>query len=1055
MPLVSDPSEYNIEYGRFIEATSSLGALWGAHVRLRGPVFKTLRASSFAVFLSAWILVFPGSGPSASSSVAQAQESQSVPESGTESAYFGLPVESIQFPDVPPGPEQNRLRQLVVQPVGEALDRERIRQTIQVLHDTGRFADLRVEAERTGSGQIALSIFTQPTFFVGQVSVIGSPAHPTETQLANASKFQLGEPYTAEKLARALKNIQQLMQENGFHRSSVAAEEKRHPETQQIDIVFQLSAGPQAHVGTVEVTGNPGLSPGEIRDIAKMHPGDAVSSQRVSNALARLRKKYQKQNRWLAQVSIAKSAYQQVSNAVDYTIDIQPGPLVDIQTEGFKISRSVLKKNVPVYEERALDTDLLNEGRRNLLNYMQSRGYFDAQVDLRRRGARTDQMRVLYVINPGDRHKLGRIDIKGNKTFSEELLRTRMQVQPAGRLFSQGRYSQSLLNDDIRSLEQNPYRDNGFLDVKITADVQDNYQGKKDNLALVLNVEEGPQTLVKAVRISGDAHLPQEELQKLNTSPGQAYSESNIAEDRELILNYYYNHGFPDATFEASAKPSPDDPKRMDVEFTVHEGEQVFVEQVLVSGLHFTRPFVVDRELQMKPGDPLSQIDMLATQQHLYDLGIFSQVDTAIQNAEGKEKDKTLLVQVQEAKRYTFNYGVGFEFQTGQPSVGTNQPQGQTGVSPRVSFSVTRLNFRGRNHTLTFKTNVGRLQQRALVNAEVPRWFSSPDWKLSFTAFYDNTVDVTTFTSQRLEGSAQAQETISRASTIVYNFTYRRVKASNLAVNINEIPLLSQPVRVGMPGFTYLRNTRDNDLETTKGTYTTIDAGVASTYFGSQVDFSRILLQNSTYHAFGKNRTAERKYVLARSTRIGLENPFGGTVTPAPGLTPPAGTSVIPLPELFLSGGGNSHRGFGLNQAGPRDPVSGFPLGGSALFLNNLELRFPPVTLPFVQDNMSFAIFHDAGNVFTNGHNMLHSLVHWKQPTPALCEQQSTANQCNYNYISHAIGIGVRYKTPIGPVRFDFGYNLNPPKFPSVQNNVFIPQQARHFNVFFSIGQTF
>jgi outer membrane translocation and assembly module TamA len=176
--------------------------------------------------------------------------------------------------------------------------------------------------------------------------------------------------------------------------------------------------------------------------------------------------------------------------------------------------------------------------------------------------------------------------------------------------------------------------------------------------------------------------------------------------------------------------------------------------------------------------------------------------------------------------------------------------------------------------------------------------------------------------------------------------------------------------------------------------------------------------------------------------------------------TPQPGESAcLPLAERFFSGGGNSHRGFGLNQAGPRDPVTGFPLGGTALFINNIELRTPPPTLPFFQDNISFAIFHDAGNVFTNGHDMFHNLLHWSQKAPQLCLQEATAIQCDYNYISHAIGIGVRYKTPIGPVRFDFGYNLNPPAFPSQKtvNNVtvFDPQHASHFNVFFSIGQTF
>src|SRR5438132_475339 len=316
----------------------------------------------------------------------------------------------------------------------------------------------------------------------------------------------------------------------------------------------------------------------------------------------------------------------------------------------------------------------------------------------------------------------------------------------------------------------------------------------------------------------------------------------------------------------------------MDVTFTIREGKRVFVDQVFVSGLNHTRPFVVQREIVVKAGDPLSQIDMLNTQKHLYDLGIFSQVDTAVQNPEGNERQKNVLVDVQEAKRYTFNYGLGLEFQTGQPAVGTTQPLGQTGVSPRVSFGVTRLNFRGRNHTITFKANAGRLQQRGLLSYDAPRWFNSSSWRLTFTTFYDNTVDVATFTSERLEGSVQAEQKISKSSVIDYRMTFRRVLAVNVAIkNQNLIPLLSQPTRVGMPAFSYIRNKRDSDLETTKGNYTTIDGGVADSHFGSEADFSRLFLQNSTYYAFGKNRQQERKFVFARSTRIGVENVFGNT----------------------------------------------------------------------------------------------------------------------------------------------------------------------------------
>ncbi len=293
-----------------------------------------------------------------------------------------------------------------------------------------------------------------------------------------------------------------------------------------------------------------------------------------------------------------------------------------------------------------------------------------------------------------------------------------------------------------------------------------------------MQIEEGPQTLVGALHVVGNNTIPQDQLLPLlSTSEGQPFSEFNIAGDRDSVLNYYFNHGFPNANFETSTKPTEGQANRMDVTFSIREGEQFFVNQVLVSGLNYTRPYIVKRELRVIPETPLSQQDMLDTQRHLYDLGLFNEVDTAVQNPNGNESNKNVLVDVQEAKRYTFNYGLGLEFQTGQPAIGSNQPQGETGVSPRVSFDVTRLNLRGRNQTVAFKTHVGRLQQRALVSYDVPKWFNR-DLRLTFTAFYDNTLDVTTFTSQRLEGSVQTEQKINKASTMIYRFTYRRVRAS-------------------------------------------------------------------------------------------------------------------------------------------------------------------------------------------------------------------------------------------------------------------------------------
>jgi outer membrane protein assembly complex protein YaeT len=739
----------------------------------------------------------------------------------------------------------------------------------------------------------------------------------------------------------------------------------------------------------------------------------------------------------------------------------------------------VLRREVPVYQENALDDDLLNEGKHNLLDYLQTRGHFDATVDFHKESG-PDFLQVVYHIDPGPVHKLERIEITGNKYFSRQMLRQRLQIQPAG-IFFPGRYSEALLKNDVSGFEA-LYVSNGFRQAKIQTKVDDNYHGADNHLAVHIQIEEGPQTLVGEFHVVGNQKIDAKAFPEFSTAPGQPYSEQNLANDREVILNYYFNHGFPNAVLDITTNPAPGTPNREDVTFTIHEGEQFVVDRVLVAGLDHTRDYVVQREVQVVAGQPLSQQDLLDTQSKLYDLGIFSQVDTAVQNPNGTDPEKNVLVQVQEAKRYTFTYGIGLEFETGLPS-GTSSPSGSTGVSPRVGLDITRLNVGGRDQTLIFQSHVGTLQQRGLISYEIPKIFNNDRFRLVYTAFYDNSLNVATFTSQRLEGKIDLRQQIGRqvanhSTSITYRFDYRRVKATNFASDFSpaEFNLFSLPAHVGGPGFTFIRDKRDNPLESTKGQYFTLDGFGASSYVGSQSDYGRAIAQDSTYYAFGK---LNHKFVFARSTTLGLEQVYGGTRILPPGSCPlnnlqtacQSNISIIPLPELFFAGGGNSHRGFGLNQAGPRDPDSGFPVGGSALFVNSEELRFPSVSLPYLGEGFGFAIFHDMGNVFTAGHDLLKGSLRWHQPDPSQCLQaggvpnpacMTNFNNSGYDYTSHALGVGLRYKTPIGPLRFDFGYNLNPTSyFQGLVNSAgaltgdFATPRLQHFNVFFSIGQPF
>jgi outer membrane protein assembly complex protein YaeT len=959
-------------------------------------------------------------------------------------AYQGLRVTEVEFRGITADrPVMDNLRQLVSQNLNQPLDRQRLGKSVRALYATGLFADLQVEAQRKSPDEVSLVFVATQNLFIGAVTVFGAPKRPTTAQLRDASKLELGKLYTPAGVERAIERMKTLLADNGYYRAAVTVGEERHLETQQVNIHFSVTPGRRAKVGQVIINGSPGSSDDEVLKIAKLHPGDIVSAPRLTRALARLRKRFSKSERLQAQISLTDRRYHLENNTVDYVFRIVRGPTVEITVAGADITPGQLRRLVPVYEEHAVDDDLLNEGRRNLRDYLQTQGYFDAEVNFahRRNPEQPQKVSIVYTVEKGPKHVLSNVHLEGNKYFATSLIRERMAIQPASLLMRHGRFSAELLTRGVNSI-RDLYLTNGFEHVNVTGQFQDDYKGEVGRVAVFIKIEEGPQTLVTSLTIVGTKAIRQDELRGLLTTvEGQPYSETNMAQDRDSVLNYYFNHGFPDAVFTWLAKPVPNDPTKETATYTIEEGPQVFVDRILGSGLRYTKSSVVERQYQIAPRQPLSQSQMLDTQRRLYDLGVFNAVNMAVQNPDGQARYKDVFLQFEEARRWNFTYGLGMEIESG--AFGTRAtPQGTAGVSPRVSFDVTRINFGGRAHTLSFTSHVGRLEQRGLLSYDAPRFMAKQQLRLTISAFYDNSLDVRTFTSQRLEGSTQLEQIVSKATSLLYRFTYRRVRATDLVIAPNLVPIFSQPVRVGMPSLTYIRDRRDDPIDSHNGNYNSFDAGVASGIFGSEAAFGRFLGQNTTYHPFHA-----RRWVFARTLRLGLAEPFGTT-------------DVLPLPERFFAGGGNSLRGFAINQAGPRDLTTGEPLGGNAMIVNSFELRTPTVALPWIGNNMGFVLFHDAGNVFARTNDMVHSLVRWAQPNPELCRQESTGKQCSFNYISHALGGGIRYRTPIGPVRLDFGYNLNPPVFPIYpdKSNNFAPfryEQLRHFNFIFSIGQTF
>src|ERR1700684_3347212 len=421
-----------------------------------------------------------------------------------ERAIEGQPIAAISIVDSSGKPVSHENLSMPLA-VGQPFDYSNERDAIRVLYRTGDFADIQVHADDSAGG-LHLQFIVTRNFYNNVVRVEGLKAPPTEAAALAAMRLSLGEPFRESALQEAVDRLKDTLRAEGLFQADVKGILTPYPETRQMDVRVIVTPGPRATMGNIVFKNQTPFADAELIRRSGVKPKNTFTSARITRASQKLKKYLVNQGYLGAGILITPSEYDEQTNLVPLTYSVTTGPKINVSLSGARLKTGKLRQLLPIYAEGAVDQDLLQEGRRNIRDYFQRQGYFDADVQVSSHDdAATGQRVIAYEIGRGDKFRLAGIGFKGNKYFGKDLLEGRLGLQAAS-FASSGRFSQSLVRDDGDSIVA-LYQSNGFLDAKVTSTVDSNYQGKKNNLYVSFDIVEGPQTRVESLVIEGNHKL--------------------------------------------------------------------------------------------------------------------------------------------------------------------------------------------------------------------------------------------------------------------------------------------------------------------------------------------------------------------------------------------------------------------------------------------------------------------------------------------------------------------------------------------------------------------
>ena len=922
-------------------------------------------------------------------------------------SYEGQTISSVELagrPDINP----DDYSRLLTVHSGDTFSGAQIDQSVSALKQTGLFPDIEVNLRPELEG-VRVMFILHPAVYFGVYEFPGAEEFPY-TRLLQASNYVSQEPYSPADIQKATETLTKFFQRNGFFEAQIKPEVKTDNAHGLANVNFRVMLNRRAKFGDLLITGTTPEETDHLKDVLRslrarirmsaVRSGKDYSLKTLQRATDYLQSRLRSENHLAAQVKLIGADYNPKTNLADINFEVQTGPVVHAVVQGAHLWSWNKRKLLPIYEQNGLAPEMIQEGRQNLIKNFRGKGFFDVQVDADTQ-VHPDGVTIVYRVMKGQRKKIEDVAFTGNQHFEKHELAQHVNVKKAN-LISKGSYDAN----SVKML-QAFYQSKGFNHVKVTPE----FNAKDKDIIVTFAVTEGTQDTVESLQIEGNNSMSLKQLAPdgLSTGDGRPYAQKSIADDRNKIMTHYLDQGYLTATFHATAEPLADDPHKFQVVYEIDEGPQVKTGNIVTVGQKYAKQELLLKEAQaIEAGKPLTERDILESESRLYTAGVFDWADVNTRSQITTQEQADVIVKVHETRRNTILYGFGYEFVNrggnlpsgtvalpGLPPIGlpsnftTNQ---QSFTGPRFNFQYSRSNVRGKADTVTFSGLYSPLDKRASFVFTDPN-FRWTDWIASLTATGELDEQNPIFTARQGQGGFQLQRALNQQKTknLFLRYTFTEVGLTNLLIP-ELVPPEDVRTRLSTLAPVYIRDTRDNPLDAHKGRYDSFEFDVNPAVLGSNVSFVKFVTQNAFYKKVGG-------MIWANSLRTGFE-------APSP-------NSHVPISQKFFTGGGSTLRGFPLNGAGPQETVPAcgnpsvpstcallqVPTGGPELIIINSELRIP---LPIMK-NLSFVPFYDGGNVFDR-----------------LGFKNFTA------LYSNSIGAGLRYSTPVGPIRFDVGHNLSP-----------------------------